>query len=241
MKRTERHHLKENEFAQLAMRTRNVVQDRQRQIVTAVVAVVVVAVAFLGYMAWQRSVEGRASDQLAEAIQVAEARIGPPPLEAKPAAVPTSFLTERERSQAALTKFKVVADEYPSTDAGIEARYREAATWNSLGSPKEAATAYQQVVDKDGSQLIGQMARLGLAESQARAGQFDQAITIYNDLVNQKDDRLVETALLQLGRVYRDAGKKAEAEQTFNRLINEYPASQLTEDARREIDYLKKT
>lgn len=241
MKRTERHHLKENEFAQLAMRTRDAVQTNQQQIVMAVVAVVVVALVALGYMAWQRRVEGRASEQLAEAIQLSEARIGPPPIDAKPEAIPSSFVTERERSQAALTKFKTVADEFPSTDAGIEARYREAATRVALGTPKEAAAAYQQVVDKAGSSIIGQMARLGVAESQARAGQFDQAISIYNDLVNKKDDRLVETALLQLGRVYRDAGKKAEAEQTFNRLINEYPASQLTEDARREIDTLKKS
>ena len=80
---------------------------------------------------------------------------------------------------------------------------------------------------------------MGLAEAQTRAGQFDQAISIYTDLAQQKDERFVETVLMQLGKTYRDAGKRTEAEQTFNRLITEYPASQLTEDARREIENLK--
>jgi TolA-binding protein len=240
MKRTERHHLKQNEFARLAVNTRDAVVDRQREVGIAAVAILIVGVAIIGYFVWRGRVEGRASALLAEAVAVAEARIGPAAAETSRAAT-ASFPTERERSQAALTKFKALADEYPSTSSGIEARYREAATRVSLGSYKEAATSYQQVIDAAGSALLGQMARLGLAEAQARAGQFDQAISIYTDLAQQKDERIVETVLMQLGRVYREAGKRTEAEQTFNRLISEYPTSQLTEDARRELDELKKT
>ena len=241
MKRTERHHLKQNEFAHLALTTRDAIQDRQRQILWLLAAVIVVAAAGTGYYVWHSRVEGHASVLLAEAIGVEQARIGPPPAESTPAASSApSFTTERARSQAALTKFKTVADEYPSTKAGLEARYREAATRVTLGTYKEAANSYQMVIDGAGSEFMGQMARLGKAEAQARAGEYDEAIRIYSDLAQQKDERLVDTVLMQLGRVYRDAGKRAEAEQTFNRLIAEYPASQLTEDARRELETIKK-
>ena len=47
-----------------------------------------------------------------------------------------------ERAQAALTKFKVAADAYPSTDAGIYARYQEGATSLSLGATPGAIAAY---------------------------------------------------------------------------------------------------
>ena len=57
-----------------------------------------------------------------------EARVGPPPAAGSPAPAGLSFETERAKNQAALTKFKIAADAYPSTDAGIFARYREAAT-----------------------------------------------------------------------------------------------------------------
>ena len=41
----------------------------------------------------------------------------------------------------------------------------------ALGNPKEAIAAYQQVIDRAGDSIYGQMARLGQAEAQAQAGQ----------------------------------------------------------------------
>ena len=57
-------------------------------------------------------------------MAVQDARVGPPPAPGTPrgALFPDRA---RARSQAALTKFKVAADAYPSTDAGIYARYQE--------------------------------------------------------------------------------------------------------------------
>jgi outer membrane protein assembly factor BamD (BamD/ComL family) len=51
----------------------------------------------------------------------------------------------------------------------------------------------------------------------------------------------VDGVLMRLGRVYLDAGKKSDAEQTFNRLVEEFPDSPFSGDARRELDQLKKT
>ena len=51
----------------------------------------------------------------------------------------------------------------------------------------------------------------------------------------------VDGVLMQLGRTYLDAGKRAEAQQTFNRLVEEYPESQYSGEARRELDNLKKS
>jgi TolA-binding protein len=151
-------------------------------------------------------------------------------------------VTAHEKYQTQLTKFKIVADQYPSTEAGIFARYREAATWMALGSPKQAAEGFQQVIDHAGNKLYGQMARLGLAEAQARLGQFDQAISLYNELAQRKDDQLpIDGVLIQLGRTYREAGKRAEAEQTFTRIIAEFPGSPFSDEARRELDGLKRT
>jgi len=45
---------------------------------------------------------------------------------------------------------------------------------------------------------------------------------------------------MQLGRTYRDAGKRDDAQQTFNRLVEEYPQSPFAGDAKRELDSLKK-
>jgi TolA-binding protein len=241
MKRTERHHLKDNELANLAAGARQAVEARKKQALAMTVAIVVVAATAIGYFTWRSRVQGRAHTLLAEALVVQDARVGPPPATGQPSSG-LSFATQREKNQAALTKFKVVADAYPSTDAGVFARYREATTFMALGNPANAATAYQEAIDRGGDSIYAQMARLGLAEARAQTGQFDQAISAFKDLVDRKDGRVpVDGVLIRLGRTYVDAGKRAEAEQTFNRLVHEFPESPFSADARRELDQLKKT
>src|SRR5437762_367148 len=244
MKRTERKHLKEHELQRFAREARERFEDRKRESMALVVVIVVVAVIGIGFFAWRARVQSRAHALLADAVAVQAARVGPPPAAGTPAANSggPSFPTERERAQAALTKFKVAADAYPSTDAGLYARYQQGATYMTLGQPKEAAATYQLVIDRAGNKLYGQMARLGLAEAQARAGQFDQAITAFKELSLRKDGPLpVDGILMQLGRTQLEAGKRAEAQQTFNRLVEEFPESPFNSDARRELENLKKT
>jgi predicted negative regulator of RcsB-dependent stress response len=242
MKRTERHHLKDNELAKVAASAQRVVEQRQGLITGLVVGVVVVSASILGYMTWQNRVIAGADAALAEALTVAEARIGPAPAAGSKGSGGLSFETARARNQAALTKFKVVADEYPGTESGIFARYRQAATYMALGEPASAATTYQQVVDRADNKLYGQMARLGLAEAQAQTGQYEQAIATFKLLADRKDAAVpIDGVLIRLGRAYLDAGKPADAEQTFNKLVQEFPDSPFSGDARRELNQLKKT
>ena len=245
MKRTERHHLKENEIQILARQVRQTLELRRREVTAATIIAAVLAAAAAGYFAWRHRVEGKAHALLADALAVQEARIIPAsPATGTAAAAQTSgtFATERARSEAALQKLKTVADTYPTTDAGIFARYGEAATLTSLGRPADAAKAYQEVIRLAGDGIYVQMARLGLAEADARAGQYDQAINGFKELAQRKDGPLpIDGVLMQLARTYLDAGKPADAKQTFNRVVEEYPDSPFTGEARRQLESLKKT
>ena len=241
MKRAERQHLKDNELRNLALSARETFEAKKKESATTIIVVVAVALVAVGYFAWRETVQGRAHALLAEAVAVQDARIGPPPAPGQPEQG-LRFATERERAQAALTKLKTAADAYPTTDAGLYARYQEGATQMTLGNPTGAIAAYQQVIDKGGSAIYAQMARLGMAEAQARSGQFDQAIRTYQDMSQRKDGPLpVDGILMQLAKTYLEAGKRSEAQQTFTRLVDEYPDSPFTGDARRELDNLKKT
>jgi TolA-binding protein len=241
MKRTERQHLKDNELRRFALQARDTFESRKREATVGVAAVVVVLAVAIGYFGWRDHTESRADGMLAEALAVQDARVGAPAAPGTPNAG-LSFPTEQARAQAALAKFKAAADAYPSSDAGIFARYQEATTNMALGNATAAAALYQDVINRAGSRIYGQMARLGLAEAQARAGQYDQAIKGFSELSQRKDGPLpVDGILMQLGRAYVGAGKRTEAQQTFNRLVQEYPDSPFTGDARKELDNLKKT
>ena len=241
MKRTERHHLKENEFAHLAAATRDAIQEKGGQFTRVAIAVAVVLAAVIGYLAYRNSTEARAGRLLGEAMTLQDARVGAPDAPGTPSTGQT-FPNEREKVQAMQAKFKAVADQFPGTPEGTFARYREAGAQMALGNAKEAAAAYQSVIAAGGDTILAQTAKLGLAEAQARGGEFDKAIETFKALTASKEGVLpVDGLLLQLGRLYRDAGKASDAEQTFNRLVQEFPDSQFLADARKELDSMKKS
>ena len=240
MKRTERKHLKQNEFEAMALQLLEMLGDKRREITTIVLVLAVIGLGGASYYAWNQYRLDKAHGLLAEAMVVQEARVGPP---AEATGTPgMTFPTERERTDAAIKKYKAAGDAYPSTDAGIFARYQEASLQVSIGNFAEAIKAYQSVIDRAGDGLYGQMSKLGLAEAYARSGQYEQAITAYKELAQRKDGQLpIDGILIQLGRTYRDAGRASDAQQTFNRVVEEFPDSPFNADAKNELESLKKT
>jgi tetratricopeptide (TPR) repeat protein len=243
MKRTERRHLKENEIEILARQAREFVEARRREVTAVGVALALLGVVALGYMAWHQSVQSRAHARLAQAMAVEQVRVGPAAAPGGATAPTASFPTEQARDEAALVQFKATADTYPSTDAGIFARYEEASILVRLGRPAEAIERYQQVIGLAGAgNIYGEMARLGLAEAHARAGQYDQAIAAFKELAQRTDGSLpTDAVLMQLGRTYIEAGRQADAVETLTRLVEQFPDSPYTSEARQQLDDLKKT
>jgi TolA-binding protein len=238
MKRKERHHLKENELQRFAVQTRDMLEARKREATNLTIGAIAIVVVAAGYFLWREHVQARAHALLADALAAQESRVAVAGTPASPGAFPT----DRARLEAAAAKFKTAADAYPSTDSGIFARYQEAADQLALGNTTAAIAAYQEVLRRGGDALYGQVGRLGLAEAQARSGQYEQAINTFKELAQRKDGPLpVDGILMELGRTYRSAGKAAEAKQTFNRLVDEYPESPYMQEAKRELDTLNKT
>src|SRR5436309_1664868 len=108
MKRTERQHLKENELQSLAREARERFEARRSESTMALGALLVIAVLGAGYYAWRERVQAKAHALLADAMVVQDARVGPTAAPGGPPDQGLRFNTDRERAQAALTKFKVV-------------------------------------------------------------------------------------------------------------------------------------
>jgi TolA-binding protein len=246
MKSIERHQLKEDEFITTLQDTFARIDEHRRQVIWAVAALVVIAGTVGGVIWWRQDVNSKAAALLAEAQVVAEAPVVPPAPPAAagtttppPAPTPGSYPTEHAKLEAALPKYLAAADAYPSSESGLAARYAAAGTLVALGRPAEAATRYQEVIDRAGSGLYGRMARLGLASVQAAQGKYDPAIATFKELAATSKDLPVDGILMQLARTYAAAGKKVEASQTYKRVTDEFPTSPYAADARKEIDALK--
>jgi TolA-binding protein len=241
MKRSERHHLKENEVALYVAQLRERYAEHRATLTAGVAAVVVVAVALGGYIYWRARADARASAMLAEGMRIEQSQVAPPaappqPGTPAPQAPAGTFPTEKAKLEAALPKFMAAADGYPSSRAGIEARYHAATTLALLGRTADAEQRYREVIDRDATGLYGTMARLGLADVQARTGKYDPAIAAYKELTaNQNGTLPIDGVLMQLGRTYVLAGRTDEARSAFNRIVSEFPDSPYLQAARQEL------
>ncbi len=239
MKRTERHHLKENDIAEWLIGAKTWYEANAKLVSYLGIAAALALVAVMGTMAYRQMNAGKASSALAEALSIAEAPVLPPaPAEAgkPPVQRPGTFPTDRARLEAALPKLLAVADAYPGSDAGIMARYRAAASLVAVGRTQEGVQRYKEVVEK-GRGAYQAMARLGIAEAQVMAGQFDQAIASFKEVESLKsEDVPVDGVLMQLARAYRLAGKTEDAKKTFKRVADEFPQSPYAPAARREAE-----
>jgi tetratricopeptide (TPR) repeat protein len=247
MKTSERHHLKENEFA-LAMGSAQSWYEQNKTAVLGVLgAIVVIGGALLGYNAWRGSVDAKAAAMLADAMVVEEGRVQPAAPPAGTTNDPTSpggqlpgtYPTLQAKLEAALPKFMAAADAYPSSQSGQMARLHAADTLAQLGRRDEAMTQYDQLTGSS-NPLIARAARLGKSSVQLRAGQYDPAIATLKELADQKDGSLpTEALLMELARAYKLAGKTEDARKTLTQIVEQHADSPLATEAKAEIAKIK--
>jgi TolA-binding protein len=245
MKATERHKLKENEFARSVGQARDLVQHRRREITSIAVVLLLLLIGVAAYSWWRSGRETGANEALASALAVYQMPVvpvtPPAPGSAPPIPQPGTFQTEQEKLAASLPKFLAAAEAFPDSTAGIAARFHAAAILAAQGKAADAEQRYKEVVDKAGSTIYGRTARLGLAESQVAQGKFDSAITIYSEMSRDPNSTLpLDSVLMHLGRAYARAGKKEEAIRSFTRVVDEFPQSAYAGDARREVEEARK-
>jgi TolA-binding protein len=244
MKRTERHRLKENEVALSVARARETFDLYRKPIIGAVIAVVALIVIVAAIVVWRQQVDEKSRTLLTEAMAIESAPVAQaaaPGQTTPPPAEPGSYPNEQAKRQAALQKYLAAAGAYPSSPAGIAARYHAASILALMGRSADALKQYQEVVDRVGSgSLYGEMAKLGVADVEASTGQYDKAIAKYSELASSKDAKLpVEGVLMQMGRAYQDKGSTADAKKTFKRIVDEFPQSPYAAAARKELDAIK--
>lgn len=225
-------------------RAKDALEIYRKPIIAGAVGVVVVIAAVVGIVMWRQQVDAKSRTLLAAAMAIEQAPVTTAPAPGQttpPPAQPGAYPNEKAKDEAALQKYMAAADAYPSSPAGIAARYHAAATLALLGRNADALKRYQEVVDRVGSKSIyGEMAMLGMADVEAASGQFDKAIGRYNQLAQGKDAKLpVEGILMQLGRAYREKGSAADARRTYKRIVDEFPQSPYAAAAKRELDGIK--
>ena len=128
MKTTERHELKHNQVADTLQEAYARIDQNRKAILVGAVVVAVAVAGWGGYHYFAAQQQNKAGALLAQALVVVEAPVAPPvaPAAGQPAPpMPAgSYPTEQAKLEAALPMLLAAADAYPTTQAGVSARYQ---------------------------------------------------------------------------------------------------------------------
>lgn len=239
MKAQERHHLKQNEFVHTTAKVAaSIAPYRDRIVVVGAVAIALVVVVG-GYFWWQNRTEDRAGALLGRAMAISQAQIAPAPTVPGATQLPNTYPTEQARQAAALQAFQEVSLTYPTTTAGLAAKYHAGAMLLDAAKLPEAEQAFRDVVGGAGRSLYGPMAKLGLASALSGQSKHDEAIKILTDLSGDRDGALPQDAvLMELARACLKAGKIPDARAAFKRIVDGFPESSFVAEARQRLTTL---
>lgn len=91
---------------------------------------------------------------------------------------------------------------------------------------QEAVDLFQALLEKYPDHALSSNCEYWIGESYFAAGNFERAITSFQKVLQYEKSLKKDDALLMIGRAYVELGNKSEAQNAFNRLIREFPASE---------------
>jgi tetratricopeptide (TPR) repeat protein len=228
VKRTERHHLKQDELVSGIGQATHWFQEHRGNVVNAVLVALGAGLLLGGIYIYRerKSEEGRAL--LVEALKQYHGEVG------SDTGAPSSgprFATAEEKYRTALESLETVAKEFGSYDSGRQARYYTGICHAELKDFAAAESSLQQL--RSGNRdLLYYLASKALASVATERGNHAAAAEIYRPLVEDAQNPLPKDYLLfELAKAEERAGNLEEARQLYDRMVAEHPESQLRGDA----------
>jgi predicted negative regulator of RcsB-dependent stress response len=194
-----------------------------------------------GYM-FTRHRREQANVALAKAVKVYEA-----PVDAAAGAKPDdpqnpSFADETARRNRAKALFEGVRSDYGSSDAADVAGLYLAQIAVAEGQLDRARQMWQDFADEHKGEMLATEARLNLLRLDRKQGKGDQVAKELSGWLDQADAPLPQDVVLfELGSTQADLGRKPDAIQSYQRILDEFPQSPYAQEAQTKIRELDPT
>lgn len=177
--RLTRKQLKQDKFAQEVGQTVQFLEQHRRQIIRAgiaVLAIVLLASGWVFYSRYQKSVRQK---ELAAAMDMMQAPIGPPALYG-----PSAFPTVEEKEHAIERALQQIVSKHPGSEEALIARYFLGA--RAASDPARMDEAVRQLtLAAEGNSPYASLARLALAEVYAVQGKTAEAEKLLKGLMER--------------------------------------------------------
>ncbi len=229
MKRTERHHLKQDELVAGIGQATHWFEAHRQNVVNAVLVALGAGLLLGGIYIYRTRKADEGHRLLTEALKDFHGTVGTKGEEAPPNV--RSFATPEEKYRTALLSLEKVAIDFGSYDSGRQAQYYAGLCQAELND-FEAAERSLQELRSGNRDLLYYLASQALASVKTERGNHTEAAEIYRPLVEDAQNPLPKDYLLfELAKAQEKAGNLEQARQTYDRVLTEHPESQLRGDA----------
>jgi TolA-binding protein len=236
-----RHQLKQDAFSRAtigaAEKTAHWSVEHRKTLAIAAIAVVVIAAVVGGGWYYLSTQDEKASFDLAQAVRTLDTQIRPAGMPAQPDF--PSFGSAKERGDAAKKQFQAIIDKYPHTRTADMARYFLGVTAASAGDNTAAENSFKAVASS-GSKELASVAKLALAALYGNTNRTKDAVTIYQELINQPTGSVGKaTAQLQLAELYQTTNQPLDAKRLYEQIKKDNPGPEAVQMATQKLAELK--
>ena len=243
MKRTERHHLKQDELVSSIGQATHWFQQHRTNVVNALLVALGAGLLLGGIYIYRTRKSDEARALLADALKQYHGDVRSETGDTEAPSSGPKFATAEEKYRTALESLEKVANEFGSYDSGRQARYYVGLCQAEL-KDFEGAEGSLQKLRSGNRDLLYYLASKALASVATERGNHTAAAEIYRPLVEDAQNPLPKDYLLfELAKAEERAGNLEQARQYYDRMVAEHPESQLRGDAmsRRELLELQST
>jgi hypothetical protein len=230
-----RKELKTDEVRETLAHGAEAVLSHQQAMTYVLIVTVIVVAAVFGWKTYSERQTVKASAAFDDAMKTFQAPVGAtgmPPLPGTPI-----FNDENSKLTAAVPKFEDVAKKYPHTRPGQLANYYAGLCLTKLNKDSEAKP-WLEAAASGGESDFASMARYEVAQLDDRAGQSEQSLKIYQELIAKPTTMIPKPlAMLALAEHY---GQKnpTEAAKLYAQIKSEYPDTAIATQAEQEMALL---
>ena len=200
MRSSERHQLKQDQFAAKTQETIDWASAHQNSLTYFTIIVVILAAIGIGGFYYQQNREQAASALLSQGLDQFNAPLvpaGTPPVAGEP-----MFTSASDRAKAASNVFIEISQKYPHTDAGTLAKYFLGLASQDMNDNAKAEQ-YLKDVAGSGNKDTAALAKQALAGLYHSQGRDQDAIALYNELINKPTNTVSKaTAQMDLAQLY---------------------------------------
>lgn len=223
--RLSRKEIKRDEFMESLGGAVEYIRGHSRNLIGLAMAVIVALILVAIYLGYSDSRQRRADDALAAALQVYEAPIDPVAANPSDPQSP-SFATAEARSLQAKESFMALKEDFGRSDAGKIATAYLGQIAAQEGDVETARSYWEEFVGSSADNALVAEVRVNLMALDRAAGRGDELVTELRAMLSGPNASMPPDLLwYQLALTLEELDRQGEANEAYQRIVDEYPQS----------------